>query len=434
MFKKIINSNNNLENKNLILFLSGKSISLFGSAIYTFVVGLYLLKTTGSGLTFATNIVLYTLPIVFINPFAGVLADKVNKKKVVVGSDFLNGVFLLGIYLLAQRIGLSTYLVYISTFLMTVLSVFFNIGIESAKPNLVKKESLVKINSLARVIESISHLIGPVIGGLIYVMVDTKMFILINAISFLFAALLEYFIDYNFNKNLKTEKSVVDKFIHSSVWSKMKEGYNYLFNRSHLKGLVYIFIGLNFFFNFTIIVPLPYLLNTIWKVDSFIYGVVQSGLPIGMILGALFVKRILNYIEYSKLIKKIGFYSSFIVLGFALPLVVISGSPSQVFILFYYTILMIISGIVVSLVDIPASVLLQKIVPGKLLGRVISVKLSIIKIVVPITLLISGYLLELIPISIIFLIGSFIFLLFNILFFMSTPGKDFINVSEVNMV
>ncbi len=434
MFKRIIKNNNNLENKNLILFLSGKSISLFGSAIYTFLVGLYLLKTTGSGLTFATNIVLYTLPIVFINPFAGVLADKVNKKKIVVGSDFLNGIYLLGVYILAKRIGLSTYLVYISTFLMTVLSVFFNIGIEAAKPDLVSKESLVKINSLARVIESISHLIGPVVGGLIYVVVDTKMFILINAISFLFAALLELFIDYNFNKYFDGEKPVVDNFIHSSIWSKIKEGYNFLFNRSQLKGLVYIFIGLNFFFNFTIIVPLPYLLNTVWKVDSFIYGVVQSGLPIGMILGALLVKKIIKHIEYSILLKKIGFYSSFIVLGFALPIVFISDSPHQIFILFYYTILMIISGMVVSLVDIPASVLLQKIVPGKLLGRVISVKLSIIKIVVPISLLLSGYLLELIPIIIVFLIGSFIFLLFNIFFFISTPGKDFVNVSEVNMI
>lgn len=110
------------------------------------------------------------------------------------------------------------------------------------------------------------------------------------------------------------------------------------------------------------------------------------------------------------------------------------GIPHHIFILFYYTMLMIISLVVVSLVDIPASVLLQKIVPGKLLGRVISVKLSIIKIIVPITLLLSGYLLELIPISIIFLIGSLIFLLFNIFFFISTPGKDFINVSEVNMI
>ena len=121
------------ENKNLILLSLGKLISLFGTAIYTFAVGLYLLKTTGSGLTFAINIVLYTLPMVLINPVAGVVADKIDKKIVVVGSGFLNGIFLIGIYLLAGKIGLSITLLYISTFIMTVLAAFFNIGIESAK-------------------------------------------------------------------------------------------------------------------------------------------------------------------------------------------------------------------------------------------------------------------------------------------------------------
>ena len=140
------------EKGNLLLFLSGKSISLFGSAIYTFAIGLYLLKTTGSGLTFATNIVLYTVPMVIINPLAGVIADRINKKIMVVGSDLLNGVFLIGVYLMAGRIGLSVPLVYISTFVMTVLTAFFDIGIESAKPNLVSERKLVDINSLARVI------------------------------------------------------------------------------------------------------------------------------------------------------------------------------------------------------------------------------------------------------------------------------------------
>ncbi|MFP4662514.1 MAG: MFS transporter, partial [Halanaerobiales bacterium] len=92
---KLLNGKNGYrEQVNLYLFLSGKFISVFGSAIYAFAVGLYLLKTTGSGLTFAVNIVLYTIPMVLLNPVAGVIADRINKKFVVVGSDLLNGVFL----------------------------------------------------------------------------------------------------------------------------------------------------------------------------------------------------------------------------------------------------------------------------------------------------------------------------------------------------
>jgi MFS family permease len=434
------------ENKNLILFSSGKLISLFGTAIYTFAVGLYLLKTTGSGLTFAINIVLYTLPMVLINPIAGVIADRVNKKIVVVGSDLLNGFFLLGVYLLAEKIGLSVSLLYISTFIMTVLAVFFNITIESAKPNLVGGKKLVKINSLARVIESGSHVIGPMVGGLIYAFINIKLFILINACSFILAAILEFFINYQYNKSEESRevgefsdiKDVNDQDIglHSKkkLWFKMKEGYQYVFSRQHLRALIYIFASLNFFFNFTVIVPLPYLLNTTWQINSTIYGVVQGGLPVGMIIGALLTKRVMARVSYSKLLKRVSYSSGLLVVAFAIPLLVVSGVPDQTFILIYYTILMIMGGVIVSWIDIPANVLLQQIVPGEILGRVLSVKLSIIKIIVPISVMVSGYLVNLISPLYLFLSGAIIFTLFNLWFYTSTSGKKFINVSNKNMV
>ncbi len=260
----------NREQINLFLFLSGKFISVFGSAIYAFAVGLYLLKTTGSGLTFATNIVLYTLPMVLLNPFAGVIADRINKKIVVVGADFVNGIFLLLVYLLIGRNGLSINLVYTSTFIITVLTIFFDIAIEAAKPNLVSTEKLVSINSLARVIESSSYVAGPMVGGLIYAFIDMRLFILINGISFILAAVLEIFIDYNYNK--KVEKGEANKdalntnddlkadlddikpvlvknkdkddvlkssddrksALKKNIWLEMKEGYQYIFSRQHM--------------------------------------------------------------------------------------------------------------------------------------------------------------------------------------------------------
>lgn len=421
----------NKENINLSLFLSGKAISLFGSSIYTFVVGLYILRLTGSGLSFATNIVLYTIPMIFINPFAGVFVDKLDKKIIVVGADLVNGIFLFSVYLLAAKIGLSPYLIYISTFIMTVFSNIFNIGIESSKPNLVNKENLVKINSLARIIESFSYLIGPVLGGLIYSLINTHFFILLNAISFLFAALLEFFINYHYNDNIKSNsKTKIDN--KKNIWFNLKEGYNYIFSRPYLKSLIYIFISLNFFFNFTIIVPLPYILNNIWQVNSVIYGIVQGGLPVGMITGAFLVDRILKIIDYDVLLSKICFYTGIGVLVFILPLQIYSKPPNELFILFYYTLLMFLGGIIVSWVDIPASVLIQRMVPGEILGRVISVKLSIIKIIVPIALIVSGYFLEIISPIYVIIIGSGIFLSFSIWFFIWNEKKLIESIRGLN--
>ncbi|MGM0410601.1 MAG: MFS transporter [Bacillota bacterium] len=422
----IIIKRKDYQNVNLLLFSSGKLISLFGTSIYSFAVGLYLLKMTGSGLTFATNLVLYTLPMIFINPIAGVIADKINKKVIVVGSDLLNSIFLAFIYFLSIKIGLSVPLIYISTLIMTILAAFFNMGIESAKPNLVSDEKLVTINSQARVIESISQIIGPLLGGLIYVLLDMKLFILINAISFFIAAVIELFINFNYNKEVENKdirdkstennKEIKEK-IKTKFFDDLKEGYRYLFSRKDLKSLVSIFVAINFFFNFSVVVPLPYLLNNIWKINSTHYGIIQGALPVGMIIGALLVNKIMEKISYYKLLKIINLLAIIGVIAFAIPLIFTKNIPPQSFILIYYSIIMFISGIIVALVDVPANVLLQRIVPSRILGRVISVKFSIIKIIVPISLLLSGYLLNLISILYIFTIGVLLFTLFNIFFF-----------------
>jgi len=409
----------NREYLNIYLFSTGKAISLFGSAIYSFAVSLYVLKTTGSGLSFATNIMLYTLPIVFITPLAGVIADRVNKKLLIVSTDVFNGIFLISIYLLVVKQDLSLPLIYFSTFIITTFATFFNIGIESAKPQLVKEDKLININSVAKVIESASNIVGPVLGGMIFAFSNIKTFILINGISFLIAAIVEYFIDYDFNK--REEDREVQPV--QSIYLDMKEGYSYIFSRISMRSLIYIFVGLNFLISFSVTVPVPYLLNTYWLVDPKLYGIIQSGFPVGMLIGAVLIKKIMGIIDYDKLLFKINLVSgtAFILLG--MPLLLSNKQPTDLFLLIYYTLLMIIIGVVIAWVDVPLMVILQQTIPGKILGRVLSVLISIVKIVVPVTLLLSGLLVNIISPLYLFVSGGILMISFNIIFFRSASGK-----------
>jgi MFS family permease len=409
---------------NLLLFLSGKTISLFGSAIYAFVIGLYLLRTTSSAFSFALNLALYTLPVVLFNPIAGVMADKFNKKILVVGSDLINGLFLFLIYFMITNFNFNLYILYLSTFVMTTLTVFFDIALEAAKPGLVKESGLVKINSQARVIESLSQILGPLLGGIIYAFINLEGFILINAISFLISALIEYYIDYQYNQQIQIEtgsKKDPDDFVY-----RLKEGFYYIFRSENLRALVYIFVALNFFFNFTLIVPLPYLLNTVWKIDPNNYGIIQAAFPVGMILGAILTEKIMNKINYNILIKNITFVAAVGVTTFALPIIIFQNTPASNFILTYYSLLMFLSGISVAWIDVPANVIIQKSVPQNILGRVLSVKMSIIKIIVPISLLISSLTIKVLEVEYVIFVGALIFLGFNIIFFNSSTGRKFI--------
>ncbi|OBZ54710.1 permease, partial [Bacillus cereus] len=108
----IENKNRNQELRNICLYSIAKTVSLFGSSIYSFALGLYVLQITGSALNFAITLILGTIPMIVMNPFAGVIADKVDKKKLVVCMDVLSGCLLITVYILSNYYGLNLFIIY----------------------------------------------------------------------------------------------------------------------------------------------------------------------------------------------------------------------------------------------------------------------------------------------------------------------------------
>lgn len=135
------NFSRNKELLNIVLFSIASFICVFGTSIYNFAISLYVLNITGSGLNFAMTLVIGALSTVLVNPFAGVLADKINKKLLTVITDTLNGMLFLVLYILTIEHPLSLSMIYLSTFILNVFSNIYGISIETAKPNLVSEKS-----------------------------------------------------------------------------------------------------------------------------------------------------------------------------------------------------------------------------------------------------------------------------------------------------
>jgi hypothetical protein len=133
----------------------------------------------------------------------------------------------------------------------------------------------------------------------------------------------------------------------------------------------------------------------------------------------------MDQIGYNILIRNIALISAVGVTAFAVPIIFFN-TPGENFILIYYSFLMFLSGISVAWIDVPANVIIQKIVPHNILGRVLSVKMSIIKIIVPAALLISSFMIKVIEVEYLIIIGAAVFLSFNLIFFNSKLGKEFI--------
>lgn len=404
------NEQSTQELRNIYLYSFGKTVSIFGSSIYSFALGLYVLQITGSAWNFAITLILGTIPMIVMNPFAGVIADKVDKKKLVVCMDLLSGGLLITVYILSSNYGLNLFIIYTTTFLLTVFTTFFGIGLESAKPNIVSKERLMIINSISKIIDSVSLILGPMLGGIVFAVVDIKLFIMINGISFILSGISILFIHFKlFGHDIKGECSIREiNFIKD-----IKEGYFYLMERESLKNTFHILISLNFFLGFAVTVPLPYIINTVLNLSSKQFGIIQGTFPVGMIIGAILVKKITNRFSYSYLLKKLSSMLAVFMIISGIPVLFKSFEANDFVCVITYCVVMFSFGLIIALIDIPLIYFMQKEVPDEYRGRVLSIGLSIGKMMQPIALTLSGLLLNYIPAYTLPIAGGIVFLILN---------------------
>ena len=394
--------------KNLGLFIIGKLISVFGSAIYTFAIGLYVLKQTGSGFSFALTLFVGLIPTIIFSPVAGYMSDRFDKKKIVVFMDFANGMMFLILFMLTLKFELNQPMIYISTFMTTVFTTFFGIAFEAAKPNLVADEKLMSINSLSKVIDSTALILAPVLGGLIFAFTDIKTFILINAVCFIFSAGIETMIDFNYNIKSTVEINDDGGFVED-----IKDGLTYIRKSSEIVKMINVLVILNFFISFSVTVPLPYIINNLLNLSSNQYGIIQGAFPVGMILGAVAVGKIIEKIDYMKLLIFSSITLSVAISLLGLPLVLADASSLAYMI--YYISIMVIFGIAISFIDVPILWLMQKSIPDNLRGKVLSISMSIVKLIAPLGLVISGMIINSVPVYIMTFAGGGILMLSNLM-------------------
>jgi MFS family permease len=401
----------NKELSNVILFSIASCISLFGTSVYNFAVGLHILKITGSGLSFATTLVIGILSTVLINPFAGVLADRFDKKFLVIIMDMLSGLLLLGLFILSSIYTLDVLMIYVSTFFLNIFSTFYGISIEAAKPNLVSQKRLISMNSLNKVIGSSSSILGPMVGGIIFALLDIRLFILIDGISFILSALLQLFMDFKFNYSFDINNKEKVNFI-----ADIKDGITYIKARNNILNMFSVFIALNFFIGLSINVPIPYIINNVIGLNANFFGIIEGAFPIGMILGAIMIRKIMNQYPYEKILKLSSILLSACMIAIGFSVILHSKVNNEMIYLIYFILIMVLAGISISSIDIPIFYILQSTIPDDFRGRVLSIGISISKIILPVALIISGTLINHIPAYILPIISGIELCIFSLFY------------------
>lgn len=379
---------NNKEKRNFLLTLAGKGVSLAGTSLYSFAISFYILTITGSAQSFALSLTLSMLPKILFSPFAGNLVDRLNKKLIVVVSDTLSGLVMLVLFFLTGSKALSLPMIYTATVIMSILIVFLNTAFSASYATIVSKDNIIKINSYQQTLDAFIQFASPILGGIIYAIIDIRIFLLINAISFLISAFTELFIDFTYYSGLKGIGREKNRF-----FKDMQEGFSYLIKqKAYLSLMLYAFF-INFFLG-TFSVVMPYDLLTNLKLSSSSYGMINACFPIGMMLMSIYVgKRRLAFSK--KLFRNAMALMGISMLSFAIP-VMESISLGSLTIPYYIVAMMFLSGVLVT-VQIPISVLSQTTIEEAYRGRVSGSVAAVSQGIIPLAYIITGILVDITP-------------------------------------
>jgi MFS family permease len=394
--------------KNYLLLATGLFISLFGSQVYTFAMGLYVLNLTGNAGSFANTLIFGMLPIIFFSPLSGVLADRYNKKRLIVSTDFINACLFLFMYYISSINQLSLPIIYGITFLVNTVTSIFDASMSSSIVILFDKDKIPSINATAQVIRSSAIILAPVVGGLVFSFVDISLFILINAISFIVSSFLEWLMDFPSHKAQKTKTYTLK--------SNLIDGANYIMTKKTIHPYIIYLVVLNFTLGLALNVPFPYIINTLLKRPPALLGSIQGFFPVGLLVGGLVVTKFMKRYTYDQLLRNINRVIIILLTLAALPGLVSPSLISNRFLLIYYGIINFIFGLTISFIDVSIVTILHQQIELKYQGRVHSLVMSYVKVIYPIGLGLSGYLIQKLNPFLMPVIGGFVVLGFSFYF------------------
>lgn len=370
-----------------LIFLVGFFISRIGDSLYAFTLPWISYELTGSAIVMGSLFATTVIPTVLFGPFIGVLVDKVKKKRVMLTADILRGIFVAIIPIFYIFHILELWHLYAVSFMLTILSMAFDVSTIAIIPALVKQENLTKANSAYQLVNQTSNIIGPVFAGIVIASIGGYHTLWINVLSFggTFIAILVMT-----ELNRETINKTEDKFLFS-----IKESISWLKNdRLNLILSFQAMIG-NFGYSLVFAIFIFYLREDMHLSPEQI-GINLGLLSIGGLLGSFFAP----------------FIEMFFGKRLAIPLLLSVGT--------FGFLIAIIQGAwlapgigfgIVGFCNIAWSVMVtsirQESIPKDLLGRVLSFSRMITRLAMPIGALTGGLISDYFSASAVFLLAAF---------------------------
>lgn len=256
----------------------GQVISLLGSGLTRFALGVWVFQETGSVTYFALISLFGFLPGIVMSPVAGVLVDHWSRRKVMMASDLGSGMLTLTVAALLWADGLAIWHIYVLAGAAAVFESFQWPAYFAAMSLLVPEKQLGRANGMVQFGQSAADILAPFLAGFLVVTIGLEGIIVIDCVTFLFAVGTLALVRFPEPEPDRSSKSG------ASIWSQAAVGWRYIKERRGLLALLLLFTGLNFSNSFAIVLLTPMVL--VFS-DAAMLGIVLSVSGGGMLAGSL---------------------------------------------------------------------------------------------------------------------------------------------------
>ncbi len=383
--------------KQIILFMAGQTISLFGSSLVQYAIMWYITLDTQSGIMMTISIICSSLPTFFISPFAGVWADRFNRKLIIIASDSFIAVSTLILAILFLLGFDSLWLLFVVSAIRSLGSGVQTPAISAILPQIVPEEKLTKVNATNGTIQSFIMLVSPMASGALLGAAPIQVIFFIDVITAAIAVLIMIFL-----VHVPLHAKALQQHV-TGYFSDLKLGLIYISRHSFIKAF-FVFSSVYFFLAAPVAFLTPLQVIRTFGDDVWRLTAIEIVFSVGMMAGGIilaswqgFKNRVHTMVLSSVLI---GFFT------FALGI-----TP----IFWIYLLFMGIVGLAMPFFNTPFTVLLQEKVEADYLGRVFGVLTMISSLIMPVGMLVFGPMADRIPIEYMLVVTGILMLLVGLM-------------------
>jgi MFS transporter, DHA3 family, macrolide efflux protein len=366
--------------KNATIFIGSQTLSLLGSMTVSFAIIWYITLKTSSGFLMTLSIVFSFLPQILISLFAGVWADRYDRKKLIIYSDVLIAVPTLILAVLFMSGFTSIWFIFLISIIRSAGAGIQTPAVGAIMPQIIPQDKLMRVNGINSSVGSVMMLVSPAISGILLSLYGLAATLFLDFATATLAVVILSFLPVTPRKRKEEESE-------PNIFDDLKEGLNYAKKNVLIKSLL-IFYALFFFLITPAAFLTPLMVQRTFGSDVWRLTANEIAWSVGCLIGGIIVSTTGGF---KNRIFTMGF--SCMAFGFLFAFLGVAGNFTL------YLAIMLVAGIFMPLFGTAETVLVQEKVPEKYLGRIFSLIQIIASIVMPLGMVLFGPLADIMKIE-----------------------------------